>query len=228
MTATPSVSPGRMPAAPWYRRAHLVLALVAGAGLLLRLLLVIFHPDPAPDDPDLLTRLVRFISYFTIQSNVAVLLASLAVLGGRDLSTPFQRALRLASLVGISVTGIVYVLLLAGTDSHEGLSAVANALLHYLTPPLAVLMWLAAGPWPGLNLGDLARMMVWPVAWIAYTLVRGAIVDWYPYDFINVDLKGAGSVATMVGVIVVCALLFGALIGVVDRWRGRSAEAVPA
>lgn len=225
MTSASAAASARMPAAPWYRQAHLLLALVAGSGLLLRLILVIVHPDPAPDDPDLLTRLVRFISYFTIQSNIAVLLASLMVLRGRDLDTPAQRALRLASLVGISVTGIVYVLLLAGSDSHEGLSAVANALLHYLTPPLAVAIWLAAGPWPGLNLVDLARMMVWPVAWIAYTLIRGAIVGWYPYDFINVDLKGAGSVATMVGVIVASAVVFGALIGVVDRWRGRSAEA---
>lgn len=203
------------------RRLHWVLFAVAGGGLLLRLVLVIFHPDAAPDDPDLLTRLVRFVSYFTIQSNLVVLLASLAVLQGRDLTTPWQRALRLASLVGISVTGIVYVTILAGDSSPTGLSAVANFLLHYLCPPLAVLVWLVAGPWTALRLDDLGRMLIWPVLWIAYTLGRGAIVDWYPYGFIDVGLHGYGKVAVNVVVIVVFALLLGAAYTWIDRWRAR-------
>lgn len=222
MAAAVVSGPGPVSAASFARRAHLVLAVVAGAGLLLRLILVVVAPDPEPDDPDLLTRLARFASYFTIQSNLAVLLASIAVLVASDLRSPLQRALRLGSLVGITVTGIVYALLLAGTVEREGLSSVANALVHGIVPPLALVVWLVAGPWPGLTLADLARMMLWPVAWIAFTLVRGAVTGWYPYDFINVELKGAGSVATMVGVIVLCALAFGALIGALDRWRGRA------
>ncbi|MBO9534943.1 MAG: Pr6Pr family membrane protein [Solirubrobacteraceae bacterium] len=205
-------------------RANLLLALVAGSGLLLRLVLTIVHPDSAPDNPELLTRLVRFFSYFTIQSNIAVLVAALAVLRLRDLHTPGQRALRLAALVGISVTGIVYVTILAGDSAHNGvLSELANALLHYVCPPLAVLVWLGLGPWPGLSLGDLGRMMVWPVAWIVYTLIRGAIVDWYPYGFIDADLHSYGEVAVNVGAIVVFAIGLGAAYATLDRWRARNA-----
>jgi hypothetical protein len=27
--------------------------------------------------------------------------------------------------------------------------------------------------------------MAFPLVWLAYTLVRGPIVDWYPYPFLN-------------------------------------------
>ncbi len=195
------------PASTLARRAHLLLACVAAAGLLLRLVLTIVHPDPEPDSPELLERLVRYVSYFTTQSNVAVLLASVAVLRGADLQTRWHRALRLASLIGITVTGIVYVTILAGASTHTGLSAVANALLHYACPPLAVVIWLVAGPWPRLTLADLRRMLIWPVLWIAYTLIRGAITGWYPYGFIDVGLHGYGGVAVSVAGILVFAVL---------------------
>ena len=175
--------------------------------------------DPAPDDPDLLTRIVRYFSYFTIQSNIAVLLASLAVLLAKPLGEPWWRALRLAALLGIAVTGIIYVTVLAGDSHLTGWSQVANIMLHYLAPPLTVLAWLAFGPWVPFAWSDIVRALVWPSLWIAYTLIRGAIVEWYPYPFIDVTTKGYGAVAVNIVVITVFATVLAALFVAVDRWR---------
>ncbi|MEH3053546.1 MAG: Pr6Pr family membrane protein [Patulibacter minatonensis] len=230
MTVAGSRTIDSAPSGAGARQASLLLAVIAGGGLLLRFVLTIVAPDAAPDDPDLLTRLVRFFSYFTIQSNIAVLLMALAVLQGRDLRSRLQRAIKLAALVGITVTGVVYVTILAGEAADRStLSSLANILLHYVSPPATVLVWLLTGPWPGLRLADLGRMLIWPVLWIAYTLIRGAIVDWYPYGFIDVGLHGGGKVAVNVAVIVVLAVLLGAAYAWIDRRRGGVGRAeVPA
>ena len=36
----------------------------------------------------------------------------------------------------------------------------------------------------------MAWAFAWPIAWIAYTFIRGAVVHWYPYPFLDVDDAG--------------------------------------
>src|SRR5262245_11289790 len=126
------------------RRAQLAVAVFVGAALLFRLGLTIFNVGPGLD-PHLLVRLERFASFFTIQSNFVVFLAAIMVVRGRDLSTPWQQALRLVAMVGITITCIVYVVVLSGDAENNAATQVANIMLHYLGPPLAVGAWLIWG-----------------------------------------------------------------------------------
>jgi hypothetical protein len=32
--------------------------------------------------------------------------------------------------------------------------------------------------------------LAYPAAWLGYTLIRGASVDWYPYPFVDVSQLG--------------------------------------
>ena len=52
-----------------------------------------------------------------------------------------------------------------------------------------------------------------PVGWLVYTLVRGEIVDWYPYPFTDVGEHGYGIVLlNCVGIsAVMLALAFAAM-----------------
>jgi hypothetical protein len=36
--------------------------------------------------------------------------------------------------------------------------------------------------------------LVYPLAWFAYTLIRGSVADWYPYPFVDVSRHGYGGV----------------------------------
>ncbi len=203
------------------RRAQLVVAIFVGVALTLRLGLTIFDPGPG-QDPDLLVRLERFVSYFTIQSNFAIFVMAIAVLRAPDLGTPWMRAMRLASLFGITVTSIVYVVVLAGDADNSGAAQVANLMLHYVGPPLAVGLWLGYGPWPPIAVADIPRAMLWPGLWIVYTLIHGAITDWYPYPFIDVVTKGYAAVTANIFAVTVFALVLSLAFVGVNGWRRAS------
>jgi hypothetical protein len=136
-------------------------------------------------------RLLRVVSFFTIQSNVLAGLVSLqlALRPARDGSG--WRVLRLAALLGITVTGIVYAAVLAATNHPSGFREVAaNDLFHYVVPVLMLLGWLLFGPRPRIGVRTVLLAMIWPVMWLAYTLLHGAVSSWYPYPFVDVATYG--------------------------------------
>jgi hypothetical protein len=81
---------------------------------------------------------VNFFSFFTIQSNL--LLVPIWLLGGGD-------RLRAGLTLYLSVTGVVYALLLSGLEAslHTQVPWV-NVVLHQLTPVAAVLDWILVPP----------------------------------------------------------------------------------
>jgi hypothetical protein len=146
-----------------------------------------------------------YFSYFTVLSNlfaVAILLHRAFRLA-RDRSRPVE-LLRGASVVYILTTGIVYLFLLSG---HAPSYPWVNAILHYLMPVAVTLDWLLDPPRVRLDsLQMVVLWMVFPLLYIAYTLTRGAIVDWYPYFFVNPHRSGGylrvagGSLAVGIGI----------------------------
>lgn len=204
---------------PTARRTYTFVAIFIASALLLRFGLTTFQGSHDPDDPNVLVRWLRFFSYFTIQSNIVALLATLAVLRGADFSQPWQRALRLTSLMGISITCIVYITVLAGDDHDEGLALLANLMLHYIGPPLVVATWLACGPRAGLGFSDLWRTLIWPTLWMLYTLLHGWATDWWPYGFIDIGDIGYAQVAINLLIILGFALVIAAIYIGLERLR---------
>ena len=178
------------------RAAFGATSLVVTAGLVLQLALsVTSGPDAGAfsTTPD---RVVNFFSYFTVLSNVAVA-ATTGMLAVRlDRRSTLFRTIRLDALVGIAVTGVVFHLTLAQLQELTGWNAVADGILHTASPILCVLGWLVFGPRGLLSRRIVLLALIAPVCWLAYTLVRGALVDdrngdaYYPYPFMNVQEHG--------------------------------------
>ncbi|MGA7690477.1 MAG: Pr6Pr family membrane protein [Jiangellales bacterium] len=160
---------------------------------------------------------IEYFSYFTIVSNL--LLAAGAALMAVDprRSESWLAALRLAGLVMITVTGIVYHLLLR-SDEFAGLGYYTDLGLHTVVPIMAVLGWLAVGPHRLLDWSILVRAMLLPVGWLAYALVRAEVVGEALYPFMDVAELGIGEVALTVAAITAFALALGAAYIVGDRW----------
>ena len=173
-----------------------------------------------------LERLIDWIGYFTILSNITVAVVMTVLASRPELFTrrtaggAIWRALRLDSVVMIIVTGIVYNLLLA-TGGKTGWDALSNALLHVIIPILTVLVWAIAGPRRILSFSTIWLSLVLPILWAIYTLIRGAVIGAYPYPFFDVITNGYASVLTFIAVILVFAVLIDlALLGI-DRLIAR-------
>jgi hypothetical protein len=169
------------------------------------------------------TRVVRFFSYFTIQSNVLVIVMSamLAVRPARD--GRLWRVVRLDSLVGITVTGIVYVIVLAPIVDLHGLSGLTDKIFHYAIPILAVLGWVLFGPRPRIDLKTLLWSGLWPLVYIVYVGIFGAATGWYPYPFTNVtDLCYLRVLVN--GLLIIVLIL---AVGAVFRWLDKKLPIKP-
>jgi hypothetical protein len=70
-----------------------------------------------------------------------------------------------------------------------------NLVVHYIVPFSMIAGWLAFGPRPRINRLTVLLSLLFPVLWMAYTLVRGAIWKWYPYPFLDVPSHGYARVA---------------------------------
>ena len=81
--------------------------------------------------------LVNLFSYFTIQSNILVLVAAIAL--RPDRRGAGWAVLRLAGLVGITVTGVVYATVLAGIADFSGIEWWYDKTFHYAVPVGAML-----------------------------------------------------------------------------------------
>ena len=184
-----------------------VFALVTQTVLAIQGARVLVDQDP----PSLLERMIRLVGYFTIQSNVLVAATAFTLLLDPARDGRVWRVVRVAAVVGITITGIVHWFLLRPLLDLVGWSYLCDLLLHVVVPLLAVVGWLLFGPRPRVTLRDVLLALIWPVAWLAYTLVRGMVTGYYPYPFLDVQRLGASAVAgasaAVAGLFLVVALL---------------------
>ncbi len=123
----------------------------------------------------------------------------------------------------ITVTAIVYATLIGPYEVLSGYALVTNPLQHVVVPAAFVGTAALVGPRGGITWATLGRALLIPVAWVAYTLVRGAFTHQYPYGFVNVWRIGYGQVAINIVAILIGALLFMALFAGAD-WLIRKAS----
>jgi hypothetical protein len=151
---------------------------------------------------------ISYFSYFTIDSNLIA--AAVLLIGAarwRSEPSPTFDLVRGAAVVYMSVTGIVFTLLLSNTDVDTAIPWV-NSVVHQLMPIVIVADWLLDPPGRRLTT---RRGLVWltfPFAWLAYTLVRGSLTGLYPYPFLDPANGGYQSVAVyIVAILVVMAIV---------------------
>lgn len=166
--------------------------------------------------------IVSFFSYFTVLSNVgaAVVLAALAV--RPDLSSDRRIApVRGAITLYMSITFLVYNLLLAPASADVGLTARwVDLVVHVVGPLVVALDWVVDPPRRWLSNRDVATWMIFPAVYFAYSLIRGPIVDWYPYPFLDPN-QHSYLVIAVYAVVILAVFVLVAL--ALRWWAGRRA-----
>jgi len=90
-------------------------------------------------------RVFNVFAFFTVQSNVLVGVTSLLLAVRPEPGGLLRRTLRLDALLGIAVTGVVFHLALRQLQDLRGSAALADLLLHTVSPVMCVLGWLLLG-----------------------------------------------------------------------------------
>ncbi|GAA0386136.1 Pr6Pr family membrane protein [Streptomyces luteireticuli] len=151
----------------------------------------------------------RLFSYFTVQSNLLLAVASAwsahRAWTGRPALSPRITG---AALLYISITGLVFHFVLSNdssgfsmTSDRTPLESVANQLLHTVTPLAAAFDWLVLTAPGGFLLRHAWQWLAYPLFYLPFALIRGAFLDpgtdgRYPYPFLDVDLHGYAGIAT--------------------------------
>lgn len=188
--------------------------------------------------------IINFFSYFTIDSNIAtvVVLVTGAILlwrgGGSD--PRWFGVLRACVTAYMVTTGVVYNLLLRGIELDGATLGWSNEILHVVGPLLLAIDWLFAPGRRPLPWSTIGIVVVFPIVWATYTMVRGPFVvdptraaltpgyeiGWYPYPFLEPSGPGGyGSVVVYIVLIAVIIGIAGAGIVAISRRGARRAAA---
>jgi hypothetical protein len=187
------------------------------------------------------------LSYFTVWSNIVTFIATWMLVADPQRDGQGFRWFRMTSLVMITVTGLVYAIVLAPISHPVGLGVYTNAGYHYIVPWATLLGFLLFGPRPRFSRHEVFTMLLIPVIWLLYTLLRGLLLlqpppeapsttlgepqHWYPYPFIDVndpsplipglEFAGYAGVAVNIVVIVLLGLAIGFMFLGLDRVLSR-------
>jgi hypothetical protein len=210
----------------WYLIAATAVAALAGIFIQV---LVAAGNDEGAVFPTTAGRVFNVFCFFTILSNLLVAITSVLLLMPRNVAEDDRRgtspvvwqakpnigfwAFRLAGLVAITVTFVVFHTVLSRLYEFEGWAAVANQLIHTVAPLLAIAAWVLAGP-RGHATPRIALLSLLPAgAWLVFMLIRGELIDYYPYPF--VDVADHGYPRTLLNAALIGVLFYGLARGAV-------------
>ena len=159
---------------------------------------------------DIPETVIRYFGFFTILTNILVAVYFTAAVFG--ISFTNKPGMLTAITVYIFMVGTVYQVLLRHLWRPAGMQFVADELLHTIIPLLVIVYWILYEQKSLVRYGQVKAWLIYPLGYLAYTLIRGEFSGFYSYPFIDVSkigLKLALRNSSMLALIfVLIALLF--------------------
>jgi hypothetical protein len=162
-----------------------------------------------------LFRPTEYFAYFSITSaifaGVVLLVSGLVLLRGKSESERLN-VIRLIAVVSMIIVGVVYHALLGDSaldprDIGYDWPRVPNAIIHTYAPVLIVVDYLFSLKGPRPKLRQALWVVIYPLAWLGLSIIRGLSDGWWPYWFIN-----PGSEGGVVGMLTYIAVIAAAFI----------------
>lgn len=184
----------------------------------------------------------ELLVFYTTLSNLLVLgwtIASVVVTlrdgtrdGWRGYSSPNPR-LAGFPLMAITVTMLVYLILLAPTRPPEELFTLQDTLVHVVVPVMMLLDWVLFTPRGAVRAVDPLLWALPPYAYLLWAFAHRALgndfagLD-YPYPFMNIDVLGWGGFLVYLAAITIALEAVGYVLYGVDRYAARTASRRPS
>lgn len=158
---------------------------------------------------------IFYFSFFTILTNLAVVVIYASELWPRQglswFRSPVTRGMLAAA---ITLVMAFYHFILAETWEPQGFGLVADVALHYVAPIVYALWWVVFMRHGVLKWSGIPVMLLPPTLYLIYAMIRGAIVNEYPYPILEANRLGYGAVAlnvlmVLAALTVLCAVAVG-------------------
>lgn len=184
--------------------ARIIAGLLVLSGIITEIVDTLAHSAFKPD---------HYFAYFTIESsmmNVVVLVVGGVFAVRHPVDTRLLSTVRMAVLSYAVVTAIVYNVLLRNIPSNGDYQGPhwPTEVFHVAIPILLVLDWILTPGRVPVRWRSLALVASYPLAWLAFTMIRGGLGGWYPYPFL--EPGGPGGVLS---VVIYCVVLTAVILG---------------
>jgi uncharacterized membrane protein YidH (DUF202 family) len=169
--------------------------------------------------------IVQVLSFFTILCNIGVVVFYLATLRQprsklwRMLQSP---KLQSAMALYISIVACVYIAVLQDIWEPQGIFKLLDFALHYVTPALFIIHWLAFIPKGETTYADAARWLLPGLIYVVYALLRGSLTGLYPYPFLNAGALGDAIVIRNIAFLLIFFFMLALVLIAIDNWLGRA------
>lgn len=181
-----------------------------------------------------LFRPTEYFAFFSISTAIfagfVVLMSGLTLLQGKSESERMN-IIRLVAAVSMIIVGVVYHALLGDSavdprDVGYDWPQIPNLVIHTYAPIAIAIDYLVSVKGPKPLWRKALWVVVYPLVWLSFSLIRGLADGWWPYWFINPGSEGG--VIGMITFILIIAFGFIALGFVVLGLRLSAAKVIGA
>ena len=168
----------------------------------------------------------EYFSYFTIQTSL-IAIVTLSIAGwfswtGRN-ETRVLNIVRLSTVTFTVVVTLVYNLLLRGLaddpkDAGYTWPILPNEILHVWAAIFMLIDWMLSSRRINLRVRSIFWVLVFPLAWLIYSIIRGLAVNWWPYWFI-IPNEPAGITGMLSYIVAIMLLLLTVAVGLIGLQR---------
>lgn len=163
----------------------------------------------------------NFFSYFTILCNllIAVSLTASLFFPKSTVGVFFSKlSVQTPIALYIFIVSVVYNLVLRGILILSGWNLVLDNMLHVIIPILYIIFWIFFRTKGSLKWQDGIYWIVFPFLYLVYSLIRGSIVNWYPYPFLNAAKFGYAKVFENIAIMLIVFLVSGLVLISITRF----------
>ncbi|MHA2504363.1 MAG: Pr6Pr family membrane protein [Candidatus Kariarchaeaceae archaeon] len=156
--------------------------------------------------------------YFTLQSNLLIWIWTVlaVVLQGKPSYGKLTGSLKTALTAYITVTWLVYMLILSDGTPPDGIDFWTNLFNHYANPIIFIADFFIAER-TRLTYKWLLPSLSYPYAYLTFALIWGSLTDEYLYFFVDLPTLGVTGLIIWVALLSVAFLTFGLIYTVINR-----------
>jgi hypothetical protein len=201
----------------WMAKSYLLaLALLGWSAVILQIVLIahFFKEVRLP----ITSGIIEALSFFTVLTNILVaIVVTASLIHGKPDTFLTRPSTMTAAAVYIILVGVIYSLFLRPLWNPVGYQLAADVALHGLTPILYPIYWLIFVPKGKLKWLQPVYWLIYPLLYVAYSLLRGLMINSYLYPFADITTLGYEKVFINTTILLCTFLSLGLVMVAMDR-----------